>query len=126
MQIASVTTNDNQCRRWRREGSCRFGSKCVFSNDHTTQTKGIEAPVTISKKKASPSTSKIKEPMYPPGSRQAKIYQNLDEESRKIVAAAYDYEPEEGEEEQIRSFFKREYGYEVDEMNQYLDSDSDD
>jgi len=64
--------------------------------------------------------------MYPPGSRQAKIYQNLDEESRKIVAAAYDYEPEEGEEEQIRSFFKREYGYEVDEMNQYLDSDSDD
>jgi len=43
MQISSVTPHDVQCKKWRSEGSCRFGSKCRFSEDHTTKTKGIEA-----------------------------------------------------------------------------------
>jgi len=54
------------------------------------------------------------------------VYQGLDEESRKIVAAAHDYEPEEGEEEAIRSFFKLDADYDVSKMNEYLDSDSED
>ena len=121
-QIASVTTHDAQCMKWRREGSCKFGSNCKFSKDHTTQTKGIEAQSMTPKKKASP--IKVKEPMYPP--HLAKVYQSLTPESRKIVAAAHDYEPEEGEEEAIRSFFKLDADYDVSKMNEYLDSDSDD
>jgi len=83
--------------------AAKFGSKGRFCKGHTTQTNGIEAQSTTSKQKASPARSKSlcthQEDRITP--RCITILMK----NRNIVAAEYDYESEEGDEEVIRSCF---------------------